>query len=163
MLKDCLAIYSESLEEPLHILGGTAIWSNGLYSLLHCFAFVISLVLWYGSLSVFFIDLFTFGSPIGLMSTVFGAIQAGTCSRSCPTSRPRRGPCRTSRTCSSRYPRSTEGNVPKNVQGDIKSENVHFRYPTRPGVRVLRDSNLDLKSWTYGTLVGTSGFGGSTV
>ena len=30
---------------------------------------------------------------------------------------------------------STEGDAPANVRGQIRFENVHFRYPTRPGVR----------------------------
>jgi len=36
---------------------------------------------------------------------------------------------------------STEGKkVPtENLRGQIRLENIHFRYPTRPGVRVLRD------------------------
>ena len=37
---------------------------------------------------------------------------------------------------------STEGKVPQNVQGKIRFENIHFRYPTRPGVRVLRGLDL---------------------
>lgn len=34
------------------------------------------------------------------------------------------------------------------VQGHIKFDNVHFRYPTRPGVRVLRNLNLEIKPGT---------------
>ena len=57
---------------------------------------------------------------------------------------------------------STEGEVPKNVDGHIRFENVHFRYPTRPGVRVLRDLNLTVEPGTYVALVGASGCGKST-
>ena len=57
---------------------------------------------------------------------------------------------------------STEGDVPKDVQGRIRFENVHFRYPTRPGVRVLRDLNLTVEPGTYVALVGASGCGKST-
>lgn len=32
----------------------------------------------------------------------------------------------------------------KAVQGHIRFTNVHFRYPTRPSVRVLRGLNLDV-------------------
>jgi len=42
-------------------------------------------------------------------------------------------------------------------------EDVHFRYPTRPGVRVLRGLSLDVKPGTYIALVGASGSGKSTV
>ena len=57
---------------------------------------------------------------------------------------------------------SPEGEVPKDVQGRIRFENVHFRYPTRPGVRVLRDLNLTVEPGTYVALVGASGCGKST-
>ena len=57
---------------------------------------------------------------------------------------------------------STEGDVLKEVQGHIRFDHVHFRYPTRPGVRVLRDLNLDIKPGTYVALVGQSGCGKST-
>lgn len=49
------------------------------------------------------------------------------------------------------------------VKGHIRLENVHFRYPTRPGVRVLRDMSLEVKPGTYIALVGASGSGKSTV
>lgn len=57
---------------------------------------------------------------------------------------------------------SPEGDVPTNVQGRIRFENVHFRYPTRAGVRVLRDLNLSVEPGTYVALVGASGCGKST-
>lgn len=57
---------------------------------------------------------------------------------------------------------SPEGEIPKSVKGRIRFENVHFRYPTRPGVRVLRDLNLTVEPGTYVALVGASGCGKST-
>jgi len=59
---------------------------------------------------------------------------------------------------------SSEGNVldDKAVRGHVKFENVHFRYPTRPGVRVLRDLTLEVEPGTYIALVGASGCGKST-
>jgi ATP-binding cassette, subfamily B (MDR/TAP), member 1 len=58
---------------------------------------------------------------------------------------------------------STEGDIPKDVKGHIHFQDVHFRYPTRLGVRVLRGLNLSIKSGTYVALVGASGCGKSTV
>jgi ATP-binding cassette, subfamily B (MDR/TAP), member 1 len=49
------------------------------------------------------------------------------------------------------------------VKGRIRLENVHFRYPTRPGARVLRDFSLQVEPGTYIALVGASGSGKSTV
>jgi ATP-binding cassette, subfamily B (MDR/TAP), member 1 len=45
----------------------------------------------------------------------------------------------------------------KQTQGHVRFEGVHFRYPTRPSVRVLRGLNLDIKPGTYVALVGASG------
>lgn len=60
---------------------------------------------------------------------------------------------------------STEGKTLKveDVRGQITLENIHFRYPTRPGVRVLRDLSLKVEPGTYIALVGASGSGKSTV
>lgn len=57
---------------------------------------------------------------------------------------------------------STEGTVVKSVEGRIRFQDVHFRYPTRPGVRVLRGLNLTVEPGTYVALVGASGCGKST-
>lgn len=60
---------------------------------------------------------------------------------------------------------STAGKIPETdkVKGAIRIENVHFRYPTRPAVRVLRDLSLHVDPGTYIALVGASGSGKSTV
>ncbi|KAK9459543.1 P-loop containing nucleoside triphosphate hydrolase protein [Lipomyces oligophaga] len=54
------------------------------------------------------------------------------------------------------------GKVPTDVRGDVEFENVHFRYPTRPQVPVLRGLNLKVKQGQYVALVGASGCGKST-
>ena len=51
----------------------------------------------------------------------------------------------------------------ENILGQIRFENVHFRYPTRPGVHVLRDLSFKVEPGTYVALVGASGCGKSTV
>jgi ATP-binding cassette subfamily B (MDR/TAP) protein 1 len=58
---------------------------------------------------------------------------------------------------------STEGKIPHDVKGHIRFEDVHFRYPTRPGVRVLRGLTISVNPGTYVALVGASGCGKSTV
>lgn len=51
----------------------------------------------------------------------------------------------------------------KTCQGHIRFDRIHFRYPGRPDVRVLRDLSLDVEPGTYVALVGASGSGKSTV
>lgn len=58
---------------------------------------------------------------------------------------------------------STEGKTLQDVKGRIRIQDVHFRYPTRPGVRVLRGLNISVEPGTYVALVGASGCGKSTV
>ena len=59
---------------------------------------------------------------------------------------------------------SKEGKLvdPKTTRGHIKFDDVHFRYPTRPGVRVLRGLSFEVEPGTYVALVGASGSGKST-
>ena len=51
----------------------------------------------------------------------------------------------------------------KDTGGQIQFDNVHFCYPTRPAVRVLRGLNLTVEPGTYVALVGASGCGKSTM
>ncbi|KAK9460938.1 P-loop containing nucleoside triphosphate hydrolase protein [Lipomyces oligophaga] len=59
---------------------------------------------------------------------------------------------------------STEGMVlePEAVEGNIEFKDIHFRYPTRLDVPVLRGLNLSIKKGQFVALVGSSGCGKST-
>ena len=48
------------------------------------------------------------------------------------------------------------------VKGHIRFENIHFRYPTRPHVPVLRGLNIEVKPGQFVALCGPSGCGKST-
>lgn len=50
-----------------------------------------------------------------------------------------------------------------NVNGDIKLEHVHFKYPTRPHDIVFNDLSLTVKKGDHICLVGPSGCGKSTI
>ncbi|XP_020369439.2 ATP-dependent translocase ABCB1-like [Rhincodon typus] len=57
---------------------------------------------------------------------------------------------------------SEEGYRPDQIKGIVEFKNVHFNYPSRPDVKVLRGLNLKIKSGQTVALVGSSGCGKST-
>ncbi|RMZ83543.1 hypothetical protein DV738_g1088, partial [Chaetothyriales sp. CBS 135597] len=59
-------------------------------------------------------------------------------------------------------PWSNQGAPCQHVEGNIEFRDVHFRYPTRPDVTVLRGLDLTVKAGQYVALVGASGCGKST-
>jgi ATP-binding cassette subfamily B (MDR/TAP) protein 1 len=164
---DCARIYSEALEGPLKNSNRTALWSNLLYALSQALSFfVIALVFWWGAQNVADGRLSVFHFFIGLMSTTFGAIQAGNVFSFVPDISSAKGAGSHMIRLLDQRPEidaeSTEGAVPTAVRGQIRFEDIHFRYPTRPGVRVLRGLNLTIEPGTYVALVGASGCGKST-
>ena len=57
---------------------------------------------------------------------------------------------------------SDEGLVPTSLRGEIQFSGVHFNYPSRPTLKVLRGLNLNVQPGQVNALVGTSGCGKST-
>ncbi|KZP07050.1 P-loop containing nucleoside triphosphate hydrolase protein [Athelia psychrophila] len=166
----CVAQYSASLEGPLRRSNRTALWSNLLYSLSQSMSFfVIALSFWYGSRLISNLEFSTFDFFVGLMSTVFGTIQAGNVFSFVPDVSSAKGAGSDIFRLLDAVPEidaeSGEGKPVhvENVRGRVRLENVHFRYPTRPGVRVLRDLSITVEPGTYIALVGASGSGKSTV
>ncbi|EJC99282.1 P-loop containing nucleoside triphosphate hydrolase protein [Fomitiporia mediterranea MF3/22] len=165
--KNCLEIYSKSLEEPLRRSKRTAIWSNLIYAAAQGSAFfIIALVFWYGAQGVSKLEYSTNAFFVCLFAITFGSMQAGGVFAFVPDISSAKGAGSNIIRMMDSMPEidaeSKEGAVLKEAQGHIRFENVHFRYPTRPGVRVLRDLNLDIKPGTYVALVGASGCGKST-
>ncbi|KAH8104691.1 P-loop containing nucleoside triphosphate hydrolase protein [Cristinia sonorae] len=165
--EDCCNIYSKSLEEPLKVSNRSALWSNLVYALSQSMAFyVIALVFWFGASLVSRQKISTFQFFIGLMSTTFASIQAGNVFSFVPDVSSAQTSASDIITLLDSRPEidseGTDGKTPQNVVGRIRFEGVHFRYPTRPGVRVLRDLNLTVEPGTYIALVGASGCGKST-
>jgi ATP-binding cassette subfamily B (MDR/TAP) protein 1 len=52
---------------------------------------------------------------------------------------------------------SDEGLRPNEIFGEIKFENVHFRYPNRPQIKILKGFNLTCNKGETTALVGPSG------
>ncbi|XP_041365768.1 ATP-dependent translocase ABCB1-like isoform X2 [Gigantopelta aegis] len=57
---------------------------------------------------------------------------------------------------------SNQGKKPQKIIGDIEFRNVHFEYPSRPGVTILNGLNLKINQGQTVALVGPSGCGKST-
>uniref|UniRef100_A0A8C8RQA6 ABC-type xenobiotic transporter n=1 Tax=Pelusios castaneus TaxID=367368 RepID=A0A8C8RQA6_9SAUR len=55
-----------------------------------------------------------------------------------------------------------EGYRPEKLKGEIEFQNIHFSYPSRPDVKILKGLNLTLQSGKTVALVGSSGCGKST-
>jgi ATP-binding cassette, subfamily B (MDR/TAP), member 1 len=188
--EDCCALYSESLEEPLRQSNRTSIWSNLLFSVSQSMTFfVIALVFWYGSRLVSYQEFSLFQFFVGLMvrpthgrrvlaphevlhpsqSSVFGAMQAGNVFTFVPDVSSARGAASDIvKLLDSRPEIDSESTSGKKLEGEklrghLRVEDIHFRYPTRPSVRVLRELSLTVEPGTYIALVGASGSGKSTV
>ncbi|KIL62960.1 hypothetical protein M378DRAFT_80370 [Amanita muscaria Koide BX008] len=168
--EDCCNLYSQSLEQVLQRSNRSGLWSNALYGVSQALVFfVIALVFWYGAILVSNRELSTFHFFVGLMSTTFGSIQAGNAFQYVPDVSAAKGAAANMVTLFDSVPEidaeSDEGKKvdPSKSKGHIRIERVHFRYPTRPAVRVLRDLSIEVQPGTYIALVGASGCGKSTV
>ncbi|KAL0958179.1 hypothetical protein HGRIS_000343 [Hohenbuehelia grisea] len=167
---DCCALYSKSLEGPLHRSNRTAFWSNALFSISQATVFfVIALVFWYGSRLVSQREYSTFQFFVVLMGTTFSAIEVGNVFSFVPDISSAKGAAVETIKLIDSIPEidaeSPDGKAVnrEHARGQIRFDNVHFRYPTRPGVRVLRGLSLTVQPGTYIALVGQSGCGKSTV
>ncbi|KIL58420.1 hypothetical protein M378DRAFT_27545 [Amanita muscaria Koide BX008] len=167
---DCCNVYSLSLEKPLRKSNRTAMWSNALFALSQCLAFfVIALVFWYGSVLVSHLTISNFHFFVGLMCTTFGAIQASNVFSFVPDMSSAKGAASDIVKLLDTIPEiDVESDKGKKVDttkshGHIRVEHIHFRYPTRPAVRVLRDYSIEAQPGEYIALVGASGSGKSTI
>nr|CAD7571680.1 unnamed protein product [Timema californicum] len=57
---------------------------------------------------------------------------------------------------------SPDGKHPSSINGSIEFKNIHFKYPSRPDVKVLQGLNLTISPGETVALVGSSGCGKST-
>ncbi|KAH0430175.1 ABC multidrug transporter mdr1 [Colletotrichum camelliae] len=57
---------------------------------------------------------------------------------------------------------SSSGRHVETIEGNIEFINVHFQYPSRPGVPVLRGLDISIRAGQYVAFVGSSGCGKST-
>lgn len=164
---DCLEIYRRELDAPSEISRNTAFYGNFLYAVSQALQFwIIGLGFWYGS-HLLIKGEYTSGQYFTILTAVvFGSIQASNAFSFVPDISNAKTAAWDSIKLLDMVPEidvtSEEGEVLTHVEGHVKLENVHFRYPTRPTVRVLRGLDIDVKPGTYVALVGASGCGKST-
>lgn len=165
--EDCLEIYRRELDAPSKISRNTAFYGNFLYAVSQALQFwIIGLGFWYGS-HLLIKGEYTSGQYFTILTAVvFGSIQASNAFSFVPDISNAKTAAWDSIKLLDMVPEidvtSDEGEVLSHVSGHLKLENVHFRYPTRPTVRVLRGLDIEVKPGTYVALVGASGCGKST-
>ncbi|KAF6085254.1 ATP binding cassette subfamily B member 1 [Phyllostomus discolor] len=57
---------------------------------------------------------------------------------------------------------SNNGHKPDNIKGNLEFKNIHFSYPSRKEIKILKGLNLEVQSGQTVALVGNSGCGKST-
>lgn len=163
----CFELYSKSLEDPLKESNKTATYANLLFATSQSMStLVMALVFWYGARLVSFQEFSTFEFFIALQSSVFSSVEAGNVFFFVPDMSSAKGAGSSIIKLVDTIPEidseAEEGVKISKCQGRIRFEGVHFRYPTRPGVSVLRNLDLVVDPGTYVALVGASGCGKST-
>ncbi|KAK7207986.1 P-loop containing nucleoside triphosphate hydrolase protein [Myxozyma melibiosi] len=128
--------------------------------------FILALSFWYGSRFLRTREYTLFQFYVTVMAVVFGAQSAGIMFSYAPDMgkayHATQNIKRLLEMVPSIDPWSGEGQAPGEVKGEVEFKNVHFRYPTRPQVPVLRGLNLKIKPGQFVALVGSSGCGKST-
>ncbi|KAJ7020066.1 P-loop containing nucleoside triphosphate hydrolase protein [Mycena alexandri] len=166
----CCSRYNNSLVPPLEDARRAAWRSALLYALSQTTVYwVISLIFWYGSILVSRQEITTFQFFITLNAATFGSMNAGNVFSFAPDL----STAKTAGAAMMQLFASGPGIPPpaktptekdsENYMGHLKFDDVHFNYPTRPGINVLRGLSFEVKPGEYVALVGASGSGKSTI
>ncbi|RHZ65785.1 hypothetical protein Glove_311g54 [Diversispora epigaea] len=165
--EDLWNIYHKKLDEPMKQGYNNAFFASISFAFAQCIIFLTNgLTFWYGG------RLFRDGEyTLNMMFTVFfaiifGSMSAGRAFQFIPDIMKAKQAAASIISLIERKPMidtwSNSGKKIENIEGLIEFEDVHFRYPTRPHVQVLRGLDLKVKPGQFAALVGPSGCGKST-
>lgn len=166
--EDIDRIYSESLQTPFNISTRSAYTSQLLYAASQGIAFlVMALVFYVGAIWIAEERYTSAKFFTALTAVLFSAMQAGNVFMFVPDASSANSGARSIFSLIDNQPEidgdSPDGEmVPAGTIGHVRLEGIHFRYPSRPGVRVLRNLTIDVPPGKYVALVGPSGCGKST-
>ena len=131
-----------------------------------CMFLCIALGFWYGGTLIGRGEYQMFQFFVCFSAVIFGAQSAGTIFSFAPDMSKARNAAAEVKTLFDRQPSidtwSNSGESVEYAAGEIEFKDVHFRYPTRPEVQVLRGIDMIIKPGEYVALVGASGCGKST-
>ncbi|KAK9238839.1 P-loop containing nucleoside triphosphate hydrolase protein [Lipomyces kononenkoae] len=165
--EDVFSRYKNAIESQVSKSRISSIRSSFLYGLSQGLSlFIMALGFWYGAT---LLKTHTYGTVqffICFISIMLGSQSAGTVFSFAPDMGKAKQAAENIQALFHSIPQvdswSQDGIIPQEVEGNIEFQDVHFRYPTRPEVPVLRGLNLTVHKGQYVALVGSSGCGKST-
>ncbi|KAN0066590.1 hypothetical protein ACQY0O_000684 [Thecaphora frezii] len=166
----CLDLYRDELRKPSQSLVRTILRAAVLFSLSQAIPlFAVAIAFYYGGHQLAEGHLVSRDFYTILMSVVYGSFQAGNVFNYTADLSGAYAAARATLGVLNRpsiIERDTERGQrleDVEVRGNIQLRNVHFTYPSRPNVPVLRGISLDFKAGSFCALVGSSGCGKSTI
>lgn len=170
--EDVLRLYRESLAAQLRSSTTSILRASSFYAASQSLMFLcFALGFWYGGTLISRGEYTLFQFFVVYSEVIFGAQSAGTIFSFAPDMGKAKSAAAELKRLFDRQPKidtwSEAGeHISKHeknaIQGTIEFRDVHFRYPTRPDVPVLRGLNLQVQPGQYIALVGPSGCGKST-
>ncbi|XP_051921762.1 ATP-binding cassette, sub-family B (MDR/TAP), member 4 isoform X10 [Hippocampus zosterae] len=159
--------YHKNLEEAKNMGIKKAISSNAAMGFTFMMIFLsYALAFWYGSVLVLSQEYSTGTVLTVLFALIFGAIALGQTSPNIQSFSSARGAAHQVYRIIDNEPSidsySESGFKPDSISGNIEFKNIYFNYPSRPGVQVLNNMSLSVKTGQTIALVGSSGSGKST-
>lgn len=171
--EDVLTLYRNSIAAQLKTSTKSILRSSTLFAASQSLLFLcFALGFWYGGTLIAKGEYTLFQFFVVFSEIIFGAQTAGTIFSFAPDMGKARTAAAELKRLFDRQPkidtwseageRVSRHEAKNAIRGTIEFRDVHFRYPTRPDVPVLRGLNLQVEPGQYIALVGPSGCGKST-